>query len=136
MSKIILTKIITSKKRVGRGPGSGKGKTSGRGMNGQKCRTGASTLFKEGGQTSFIMRLPKARGFKPSHNDRLVVSENQLKKLFKSGETVSKGDVLERMKLTEKFKEIKIISSGNEQIDFKFSDDIILSKGVLEKIKK
>ncbi|HEX7800854.1 MAG TPA: 50S ribosomal protein L15 [Asticcacaulis sp.] len=48
--------------RVGRGPGSGKGKTSGRGVKGQKSRTGVSLLGFEGGQMPLYMRMPK-RGF-------------------------------------------------------------------------
>jgi len=51
-----------SKKRVGRGPGSGVGKTSGRGLNGQKSRSGVSMNGFEGGQMPIYMRLPK-RGF-------------------------------------------------------------------------
>mgnify|MGYP002713890143 CR=1 FL=1 len=50
------------KKRVARGPGSGKGKTSGRGVKGQKSRTGVSLLGFEGGQMPLYMRMPK-RGF-------------------------------------------------------------------------
>ncbi len=52
--------------RVGRGPGSGKGKTSGRGVKGQKSRTGVSLLGFEGGQMPLYMRMPK-RGFN-KHN--------------------------------------------------------------------
>ena len=50
------------KKRVARGPGSGKGKTAGRGMKGQKSRSGVSINAFEGGQMPLHMRLPK-RGF-------------------------------------------------------------------------
>src|SRR5271167_2366846 len=49
--------------RVGRGPGSGKGKTAGRGVKGQKARTGVSIAGFEGGQMPLHMRMPK-RGFK------------------------------------------------------------------------
>ena len=135
MTKIVLTKIVSTKKRVGRGPGSGRGKTSGRGMNGQKCRTGSSTIFKEGGQTGFIMRLPKARGFKSSKKDRLTLTINQIKKLFKNGDSITKKDILDKMKLTGKFNEIKIIASDNKEVDFKFSDDIILTKSISAKVK-
>ena len=56
-------KVLYKKKlRVGRGIGSGKGKTSGRGVKGQKARTGSSVKGFEGGQTPIHMRLPK-RGF-------------------------------------------------------------------------
>ena len=52
--------------RVGRGIGSGKGKTSGRGVKGQKSRTGVSIHGFEGGQMPLYRRLPK-RGFRPPH---------------------------------------------------------------------
>jgi large subunit ribosomal protein L15 len=53
---------VKKRMRVGRGPGSGKGKTSGRGVKGQKSRTGVSLLGFEGGQMPLHMRVPK-RGF-------------------------------------------------------------------------
>ena len=56
-------KINKSKMRVGRGIGSGKGKTSGRGVKGQKSRSGVAIKAFEGGQTPLYRRLPK-RGFK------------------------------------------------------------------------
>ena len=58
-----LTKLKTKKIRVGRGIGSGKGKTSGRGVKGQKSRSGVSINGFEGGQMPLYRRLPK-RGFK------------------------------------------------------------------------
>jgi len=69
MAIVTITKSLynSTKKRVGRGVGTGKGKTSGRGTKGQKSRTGYKIprLF-EGGQTSIIARLPKAKGFSSS----------------------------------------------------------------------
>jgi large subunit ribosomal protein L15 len=61
--------------RVGRGPGSGKGKTSGRGVKGQKSRTGVALNGFEGGQMPLHMRMPK-RGFK--NPDRLQFAEVNL----------------------------------------------------------
>ena len=58
------TKVKTSKKRLGRGIGSGKGKTSGRGVKGQKSRSGVAIKNFEGGQMPLYRRLPK-RGFNP-----------------------------------------------------------------------
>ena len=52
--------------RVGRGPGSGKGKTAGRGVKGQKSRTGVAIKGFEGGQMPLYRRIPK-RGFRPPH---------------------------------------------------------------------
>ena len=58
------SKIKKKKIRVGRGIGSGKGKTSGRGVKGQKSRSGVAIKSFEGGQMPFYRRLPK-RGFNP-----------------------------------------------------------------------
>jgi large subunit ribosomal protein L15 len=59
-------------KRLGRGIGSGKGKTAGKGHKGQKARKGISIRWFEGGQTSLIKRLPK-RGFKPLNKEQISV---------------------------------------------------------------
>lgn len=59
-------------KRLGRGIGSGKGKTAGKGHKGQKARTGVSLLGLEGGQTKIYMRLPK-RGFNSRHKDDIEI---------------------------------------------------------------
>ena len=60
-----------SRMRVGRGPGSGKGKTSGRGVKGQKSRTGVALAGFEGGQMPLHMRMPK-RGFNVPFAKKLV----------------------------------------------------------------
>ncbi len=71
--------------RVGRGIGSGKGKTSGRGVKGQKARTGVSLHAFEGGQMPLYRRLPK-RGFKPINPTKLVeVNLWQLQEAVDSG---------------------------------------------------
>ena len=71
--------------RVGRGPGSGKGKTAGRGVKGQKSRTGVSLLGFEGGQMPLHMRMPK-RGFNNPFALRLVeVNLWRIEKAIKAG---------------------------------------------------
>ena len=79
------------RKRVGRGTGSGKGKTSGRGTKGQLSRTGASihAAF-EGGQNSMTKRLPKMRGFNNRFKVEYVpVNLDALERLFEAGDAVS-----------------------------------------------
>ena len=66
------TKVKTSKKRLGRGIGSGKGKTSGRGVKGQKSRSGVAIKSFEGGQMPLYRRLPK-RGFNPISKDLSLI---------------------------------------------------------------
>ena len=63
---------VRRSKRVGRGPGSGKGKTGGRGMKGQKSRSGVAIKGYEGGQMPIYMRLPK-RGFSVRNPKRYAV---------------------------------------------------------------
>ena len=67
-----LTKTNFSKMRVGRGIGSGKGKTSGRGVKGQKSRSGVAIKSFEGGQMPLYRRLPK-RGFKRIHKREIAI---------------------------------------------------------------
>lgn len=85
------------KKRVGRGIGSGHGKTSTRGEKGQKSRAGDSKLPArfEGGQTPFIMRIPK-RGFKnPNKKEYAVVNLKVLEAKFNDGDEVSPDKLIE-----------------------------------------
>ena len=84
------------RKRVGRGPGSGNGKTAGRGHKGQKSRSGYSRRAGfEGGQMPLNRRLPK-RGF--NHRDRhpmAIVNVDILEKLFEAGAEITPGTLLE-----------------------------------------
>ena len=87
-----------SKKRVARGPGSGKGKTAGRGIKGQKSRSGVALNGYEGGQMPLYRRLPK-RGFsKPNRLEFAVVNLGQLQAFIDAGKLDAKaavdGDVL------------------------------------------
>ncbi|SFS02050.1 50S ribosomal protein L15 [Sphingomonas jatrophae] len=79
--------------RVGRGIGSGKGKTSGRGQKGQKSREGVSIKGFEGGQMPLHMRLPK-RGFNnPFTKDYAEVNLGQLQKLVDAGTLATDGTI-------------------------------------------
>ena len=83
----VLTSVKTfSSKKVGRGIGSGKGKTAGRGHKGQGSRSGVSLALVEGGQQSFLRALPK-RGFKSMRNRRgdAIINLAQIKNLVESG---------------------------------------------------
>lgn len=82
------------KKRVARGPGSGKGKTAGRGIKGQTSRSGVALNGYEGGQMPLYRRLPK-RGFsKPNRKEYAVVNLGQLQGFVDAGR-LSAGDVTE-----------------------------------------
>ena len=69
------TGAVKKRVRVGRGPGSGKGKTGGRGMKGQKSRSGVSIKAFEGGQMPLYQRLPK-RGFNSRNSKKLLDQVN------------------------------------------------------------
>ena len=81
------------RKRVGRGPGSGMGKTAGRGIKGQKSRSGVAINGYEGGQMPLYQRLPK-RGFnKPNRKAYAVVNLGLIQKFIDEGKL--KGDITE-----------------------------------------
>lgn len=82
-------------KRVARGPGSGKGKTAGRGIKGQKSRSGVTIGGYEGGQMPLYRRLPK-RGFtKPNAKSYAVVNLGQLQAFVDAGKLDAKKDITE-----------------------------------------
>src|SRR5210317_1927306 len=84
---------VRKKKRVARGPGSGKGKTAGRGIKGQKSRSGVAINGYEGGQMPLYQRLPK-RGFnKPNRKTYAVVNLGLIQKFIDEGKL--KGDITE-----------------------------------------
>lgn len=84
-----------SKKRVGRGPGSGVGKTAGRGIKGQKSRSGVAIKGYEGGQMPLYQRLPK-RGFnKPNRKSFAVVNLGLIQKFIDEKKIDAKKDITE-----------------------------------------
>ena len=103
-----------SRKRVGRGPGSGLGKTSGRGENGQKSRSGASIspVF-EGGQLPLYRRLPK-RGFSNYlfKTEYAVINISDLNK-FDNGTVVTPALLKEKGIIKKQLKGIKVLGNGN-----------------------
>jgi large subunit ribosomal protein L15 len=81
--------------RVGRGPGSGKGKTAGRGIKGQKSRSGVAMKGFEGGQMPLYQRLPK-RGFsKPNRKEWTVVNLGLIQKFIDAGKIDAKAPITE-----------------------------------------
>ena len=83
------------RKRVGRGPGSGMGKTAGRGIKGQKSRSGVAINGYEGGQMPLYQRLPK-RGFnKPNRKAFAVVNLGLIQKFIDAGKIDAKGEITE-----------------------------------------
>ncbi|MEM9579803.1 MAG: 50S ribosomal protein L15 [Pseudomonadota bacterium] len=84
-----------AKKRVGRGPGSGMGKTAGRGIKGQKSRSGVAINGYEGGQMPLYQRLPK-RGFtKPNRKAYAVINLGIIQKFIDAGKLDAKAAITE-----------------------------------------
>src|SRR5262249_20700730 len=100
------------KKRVGRGPGSGLGKTSGRGHKGQKSRSGYTSLRgNEGGQMPLHRRVPK-RGFTNIFRKEWnIVTVENLERLFAAGETVNAAS-LKNAGAISKDRELKVLGTG------------------------
>ena len=103
----------TAKRRVGRGEGSGDGKTSGRGMKGQKARTGGSVHPRfEGGQTPIYRQLPKF-GFNNKNKDRIeIVNVDKLDWAFEDGDVVDIETLEERGFLSGNYDGVKILGRG------------------------
>ncbi|ADQ29837.1 50S ribosomal protein L15 [Borreliella burgdorferi] len=112
------------RKIVGRGPGSGLGKTSGRGQKGQKARNTSPRLGFEGGQTPLYRRLPR-KGFSNSDYklEYAIVNLGDIDKKFKDGQVVNYDTLLENKLIKKKNKKIKILSNGKltKKVSFKVS---------------
>lgn len=106
-----------SKKRIGRGPGSGKGKTGGRGLKGQKSRSGVAIKGYEGGQMPIYMRLPK-RGFNvPKPKKYAVINLGLLQKFIETGKIDTSASITEDVLIqsgvvTRKFNGVRILAKG------------------------
>ena len=134
------TKIKKTKIRVGRGIGSGKGKTSGRGVKGQKSRSGVAIKSFEGGQMPLYRRLPK-RGFNPIGKKNIAILNLDKiqsyidKKNIKSSDIVN-TELLKKLKLINKNSiKLKILGSGNLKEKINIEADLA-SKSAIEKLEK
>ena len=133
-------KINKSKIRVGRGIGSGKGKTSGRGVKGQKSRSGVAIKSFEGGQMPLYRRLPK-RGFNPiSKEDVAILNLEKIQsyidnKSIKTSDVLN-ADILKKLKLINKnSKKLKILGTGDIKDKINIEADLA-SKSALSKLEK
>ena len=136
-------KINKSKIRVGRGIGSGKGKTSGRGVKGQKSRSGVAIKSFEGGQMPLYRRLPK-RGFSSIHiSKKKVLAKLNLgdietfikNKRIDSTQEITIKYLKEKKIIGDKFLELKILGTGELKAKLKVKTDFI-SKSAKVKIEK
>jgi len=133
-------KINKTKIRVGRGIGSGKGKTSGRGVKGQKSRSGVAIKSFEGGQMPLYRRLPK-RGFNPIGEKNIAILNLDKiqsyidKKSIKTSDTLN-SVLLKKLKLIDKNAiKLKILGSGSIKDKINIEADLA-SKSAVEKLEK
>lgn len=122
-------------KRYGRGVGSGKGKTAGRGTKGQKSRTGYNIPRRfEGGQTSLISRIPKKKGFKSKKSRVVSILAAKIIKL-KPWTVVSPTTLSANNIVSKKFSKIKLIGNIESNNRYRYKN-IILTDNLSQKINK
>jgi large subunit ribosomal protein L15 len=121
------------RKRIGRGNASGKGTYAGKGLKGQKSRSGVSNL-KRLGMKQVLLRTPKKRGFNSSKPKNQIINLSDLNGYYKEGETVSpktlfKNGLVDNMKIN-----IKILGKGKLAVkNLKFKD-VLMSEAVKKQI--
>lgn len=102
----------TSVRRLGRGPGSGRGKTAGKGTKGQRARTGGRKGLKQKGMKFVIQRIPKLRGFKSHHPKAVAVTLRDLAKAFPQGGMLTPSELAKRRLIADAGAAVKIIGDG------------------------
>ena len=137
----LYSKVKKSKKRLGRGIGSGKGKTSGRGHKGQKSRSGVAINSFEGGQMPLYRRLPK-RGFKSITNNKniAIINLSRIQEIIVNEKNTLNNKInlenLQKYKfINKKYKRLKLLGSGDLKKKFDIELNSI-SKSAKEKIEK
>ena len=134
------SQVKIKKMRVGRGIGSGKGKTSGRGVKGQKSRSGVAIKSFEGGQMPLYRRLPK-RGFNPLKKEKIaILNLDKIQRLVDSKkigkDEIINIDLLKKNKVINRsYHKIKVLGSGDIKDKINLSVDFI-SKSAKEKLEK
>ncbi|MDC1010758.1 50S ribosomal protein L15 [Candidatus Pelagibacter sp.] len=138
MSTLNTTGKVTRKKlRVGRGIGSGKGKTSGRGVKGQKSRSGVAIKAFEGGQMPLYRRLPK-RGFNSFGKINIAIMNLEKIQSFVDEKTLNPAELinielLKKLRLINKnSQKLKILGTGDLKIKINIEADLISKSAVLK----
>ena len=135
-----LIKNNKKKIRVGRGIGSGRGKTSSRGHKGQKSRSGVAIKSFEGGQMPLYRRLPK-RGFSPISKENIAILNLEKIQSYIDKKNINPNEVLnstllKKLKLINKnSKKLKILGSGEVKNKINIEADLA-SKSAIEKLEK
>ncbi len=137
----LISKNQKSKKRLGRGVGSSKGKTSGRGHKGQKSRSGVAINSFEGGQMPLYRRLPK-RGFRNFSTSKkiAIINLSRIQEIIAKQKTILNNKInisnLQKSKLiSKKFVKLKLLGTGDlkQKLDIEVN---AISKSAKDKIEK
>ena len=132
--------VTVNKIRVGRGIGSGKGKTSGRGVKGQKSRSGVAIKSFEGGQMPLYRRLPK-RGFNSISKEVIAILNLEKIQSYIDKKNIDPNQILnsvllKKLKLINKnSKKLKILGTGEMKNKINIEADLA-SKSAIEKLEK
>ena len=135
------SKKLKSKKRLGRGIGSSKGKTCGRGHKGQKSRSGVAIKSFEGGQMPLYRRLPK-RGFKSIRNKKeiVIINLSRIQDMITKEKSILDSKInlsnLQKSKfINKKYNKLKLLGTGSlkQKLDVEVNS---ISKSAKEKIEK
>ena len=133
-------KINKTKIRVGRGIGSGKGKTSGRGVKGQKSRSGVAIKSFEGGQMPLYRRLPK-RGFKSIFPNNTAVINLSTLQMYHDNKKIDFNNpinlklLIEKKIINKKFLKLKLLGKGEIKNKINITVNFV-SKNAQQKIEK
>ena len=135
------SKNFKAKKRLGRGIGSSKGKTSGRGHKGQKSRSGVAIKSFEGGQMPLYRRLPK-RGFNSIANKKniVIINLSRIQQIINKQKNIVENKInlanLKKSKLiNNKYTKLKLLGDGDVKVKFDIEVNFT-SKSAREKIEK
>ena len=137
----LISKNQKSRKKLGRGIGSSKGKTCGRGHKGQKSRSGVAIKSFEGGQMPLYRRLPK-RGFKSikKNNNTALINLSKIQQIINKQKNVINHKInlsnLKKLKqINNKYTKLKLLGDG--EIKGKFDIEVnYISKSAKEKVEK
>ncbi len=128
---------VKNRKRIGRGPGSGKGTTAGKGNKGQQSRSGYTRPISEGGQMPIYRRLPKFGFTKPNRKNVVPVNLSQIAQWIENGKTSSEITVEDLKKLCSASKAdyFKILGNGELKTPVAITTHFV-SKAAEEKIRQ
>lgn len=124
-----------TKKRIGRGIGSGKGAYSTRGVKGQRARSGGTSGLKLKGFRANLLNIPKLRGFNSPHVKPEEVTLKQLEKNFEKGDTVNLISLYDKKLISSRDSRVKILGSGELTKSLTF-EKCLFTKGARSKIEK